>query len=61
MLRMLANSFGDVQTAIRTLAQIEQERTQKATSERKRAFAPSIEARRKTIADICKEKELLLV
>jgi hypothetical protein len=56
MLRMLTNSFGDAQTVIRTLAQIEQERTQKATSERKRAAAPGIEARRKTIADICEEK-----
>ena len=56
MLRTLTNSFGDAQTVIRTLAQFEQERTQKATSERKRAAAPGIAARRKTIADICAER-----
>lgn len=56
MLRTLTNSFGDAQTVIRTLAQFEQERTQKATSERKRAAALGIAARRKTIADICAER-----
>jgi hypothetical protein len=50
-MRMFANSFRDAETTIRTLVQIEQERTRDAIAGRQ----AKIEARRTAILGLCKE------
>jgi hypothetical protein len=56
LMRMFANSFRDDETAIRTVVQIEQERTETATSRRQQKTAAVIETRRNQIKGICDEK-----
>jgi hypothetical protein len=53
LMRAFANSFRDDETAIRTLVQIEQERTKTATSRRRQKAAARIETRLSLIKKIC--------
>ena len=56
MLRMLTSSFGDVQTAMRTLAQIEQEPRKRPRRSERGLSRPASRPDERRCADICEEK-----